>query len=62
MNLSTWVKRHVFRMDVPEPKKTLAEETVLLNGAIQDLTKTMKELDKKVFDDALAAMNKAYRK
>lgn len=62
MNLTTWIKCHIFRMTVPEPKKTLAEETVLLNGAIQDLAKTVKRLDKQVFDDALAAMKKEYRK
>lgn len=68
MNLSIWVKRHVFRMDVPlEPQLKLSEETKLLNGAILDLTETLKEVNKRhgteqVVDDALVAMNKAYRK
>lgn len=67
MNLSTWIKCHVFRMEIPEPKKSLAEETVLLNGAIQDLTKNVKKMNRQiaggqVFDEALDAIKKEYRK
>lgn len=70
MNLSTWIKIKVFRMDVPKPKTPamkLSEETVLLNGALQDLAKNVKEMNKrlgggKVFDEALDAMHKEYRK
>lgn len=65
MNLSTWIKVRVFRMNVPEKK--LPPEVVLLNGALHDLTASVDEMNRrlaseKVFDDALAAMNKEYRK
>lgn len=67
MNLATWIKRHVFRMDVPDPQQKLSDETAKLNGALQDLTKNVKEMNKRlrggqVFDDALDAMKKEYRK